>query len=75
MADHFLHGIELVEIEDGGRTVRTGERIGDERVVAIDAAGVVVEDAAGARSVIGFGGLTRSPGSVPGVHYTNRNID
>ena len=23
MADHFLHGIELVEIEDGGRTVRT----------------------------------------------------
>ena len=23
MADHFLHGIELVEIEEGGRTVRT----------------------------------------------------
>ena len=23
MADRFLHGIELIEIEDGGRTVRT----------------------------------------------------
>lgn len=23
MADHFLHGIELVEVEEGGRTVRT----------------------------------------------------
>jgi len=23
MADNFLHGIELLEIEDGGRTVRT----------------------------------------------------
>jgi len=23
MADHYLHGIELIEIEDDGRTVRT----------------------------------------------------
>lgn len=59
----------------GGRRVRTGDPIDEQRVVAIDAAGVLVEDAAGARSVIGFGGLVRSPGSAPGVRYTNRNTE
>lgn len=59
----------------GGITVRTGDRVGNETVVTINATGVVLEDAAGARRTVGFGALTRDTGLSPRRRYTNRDIE